>query len=509
MAQNLLETGVQKEYPALFNRSGNSQWHGTESLKPSKGINTSTGNEPTGRGDVFVLKTNTSAPFGGGASKDTPPPKASEPVFKGFKDLTTRIVDQLKGHDSVSRQYIRDLTNHEGIKQAERDMVRKVLDEFAEGKVKVTDFANKVKTELLPLTRDKWYGVGETRPFAPRYESINLQNELRGPVANYNEHIYESPIKTSAGGVHFSAIATPNYFAHTRVEDLPGKPRGFPKDSEIDSTFTSGDGKYYEYKGDTRRVIEIQSDLFQKGRFEQEQSLQDYGHGIVAKSRKESDKIRLAELAKLEPYRNTWHERIIREEVKQAAVDGKTKLQFPTGETAMKIEGLGETSNFRAIANPDVNSPITYPARIEDLRVGAHLRQGEHGTDWIITDVLGDGKFKAVQKLTPENVYGLYNKYKNADGELDVSKIKWDTQDKKFVENLSEQFDISGKVDTDNPIFKFYEKEVGRYLTNKYGANRITDPQGVQWWEISVKKEYARSPIEAFGTAPLFNTNHE
>lgn len=42
-------------------------------------------------------------------------------------------------------------------------------------------------------------------------------------------------------------------------------------------------------------------------------------------------------------YKNTWHERIIREEIRQAAMDNKTKLRFPTPYTIAKIEGyLGE-----------------------------------------------------------------------------------------------------------------------------------------------------------------------
>ena len=70
---------------------------------------------------------------------------------------------------------------------------------------------------------------------------------------------------------------------------------------------------------------------------------------------------------------------------------------------------------------------------------------------------------------------------------------------------MAETFDISGKVDTNNPIYKFYEKEVGRYLKNKYGAELITDPQGVKWWEVKVKPEYKKLPIEAFGVVPFIN----
>ncbi len=54
-----------------------------------------------------------------------------------------------------------------------------------------------------------------------------------------------------------------------------------------------------------------------------------------------ANKNRDTEIKKLEQYNDpTAHFRMIREEIAQAAVDGIQKLQFPTGETAMKIEGL-------------------------------------------------------------------------------------------------------------------------------------------------------------------------
>lgn len=52
---------------------------------------------------------------------------------------------------------------------------------------------------------------------------------------------------------------------------------------------------------------------------------------------------------------------------------------------------------------------------------------------------------------------------------------------------MSETFDISGKIDTNNPIYKFYEKEVGRYLKNKYDAKLVTDDKGVSWYQVDVK----------------------
>ena len=459
--------------------------------------------------------------------KDNPPSMGlaikdvSKEGFKNFEDLSTKLLGKLEGRTTVSRQFIEDLTNSADLKQPERDLFRSLLKE--EGNtINVPDFANKVKSELLPLEVGKPVSNrvgGASGMTTSRYENITLPDELRGPVASYGERVYNSPIKTSAGDVHFSGMpGNENYFAHTRIEDLPG---GSYKEGLQKSVLRPGDSvaKQSTYKpGDTRRVIEIQSDLFQKGRLEDETKVGFYNNfeegninPEIAKLIPESEELirldkqihiegkrnlptetvarwdelskkafeaakskRLPEVAKLEPYRNTWHERLIREEVKQAAKDGKTKLQFPTGETAMKIEGLGDTTANRWF---DVENQALKP---EKLKTGDTIYQisvnNSPQDGWIITDVLGDGKFKAVPKSATEKP--------NFKDDMDL---------------YEETFDISGKVDKENPIYKFYEKEVARYLKNKYGAKPVTDPQGVQWMEVEVKPEMAKTPVEAYG----------
>lgn len=445
--------------------------------------------------------------------------KQGQRIFKGFQDLTTKILDKLKGRSTVSKQFISDLTNSPDLKQAERDLIRGVVNDFGDD-VPVQDFANKVKTELLPLDyRDASHTRGDG---GYRYENITLPDELRGPVANYQERIYESPIKTSAGDVHFSsqtkAGSPVNYFAHTRIEDLA--PDGVAKELRgVRNEDLMGIVGTIE-PGSTRRVIEIQSDLFQKGRLEGEKFelggmnkfttgkpviIGSFSDGFAVnsgnkklsptfKTREEAEKAlqevisgREAELSKLEPYRNTWHERIIREEIKQAAKDGKSKLQFPTGETAMKIEGLGQQGNMWETVGMRGGDTNLFQAP-EHMKVGNEIYDGN--SNWIITDVLGDGKFKAVPKRTMDEW-----------GSIDDLKAG----DPTAIETL----DISGKIDTNNPIYRFYEKEVGRYLKNKYNAQLITDERGVKWWQVDVKKEQGRLPIEAFGVAPIFGTREK
>ena len=457
-----------------------------------------------------------------------------EPVGFGKEGLSTKTLETLKGREKVSKQFISDLSNADDLKQAERDLIRRILADMP-NEVSVQEFTNRVKGDLLPLKRNLPRDVqSDSGDF--RYENKNLPGEQRGPVYAYSENIYQSPIKTSAGGTHFGSNE-PNYFAHTRVEDLPaGEAKVTGKDI--------GGNPIYDIpteEGTTRRVIEIQSDLFQKGRLEREQltdksiladleghlpdeelkelramgsrranlklkseltpaerSELDYINDeieVLNKRVAEISKTRNTELAKLEPYRNTWHERIIREEVKKAAQDGKTKLQFPTGETAMKIEGLGESRYWSALLGDGNMQRLGGPGA--ELKVGREITEDRgvndnHLRTWVITDVLGDGKFKAL----PKSRYDALNKPEN----LEVWKKEGVNFEQVLKDQLdSETFDISGKVDTNNPIYKFYEKEVGNFLKSKYGADIVTDDRGVKWWQVRVTKEMADQPVLAFG----------
>lgn len=411
-------------------------------------------------------------------------------AFQGAANLTTNVLDRLKGRNAVSPQFIQDLTKMPDVKQAERDVIEKTLQKHTDAKIPVTQFAKDVEDELLPLERIQDFRKGG------RYDNITLPNKVRGNVADYRENIYNSPIPTSAGNVHWDGHD--NYFAHTRVEDL--------LDPELAQYVEGANlGNTPELAGSTRRVIELQSDLFQKGRLDSEVSTTDLDELTMARENLTPDEIertygsgwakgvddRKLEVDKLKPYENTWHERVIREEVKKAAQDGKSVLQFPTGETAMKIEGLGQqTNNWFLRGGSDGPTTLTP----QDLKVGAELSNAGQGDGWVVTDVLGDGKFRAVPKRSLNQLIESPNPT-SADYEEALREMQEDVN----MDAFTEQFDISGKVDQNNPIYKFYESEVGKYLKKKYNAELMTDPQGVQWWQLQVDPETAKKPVSAFG----------
>lgn len=425
---------------------------------------------PFGAAQVFLEQRIPAPPIGLTIKevKDFGPPGE----FRGFEDLSTRILEELKGKTAISPQYISDLTRRADMKQAEVEVINRILKEYkGVKKIPVAEFAEKVKMELLPITtyesiKDFIDEEGETfitaekiegRQATTRYRDYALPTEKRGDMESYWERIYESPIKTSAGDIHFPGQVD-NYFAHTRIEDM-----NIPKD--------------------TRRIIELQSDLFQKGGLIRE----------VPEGRAERFEAKKEDLARLQPYRNTWWQRIIREEIKRAAQDNKTTLLFPTGETAMTIEGLvgagGEITWTVADTRPEfiddvhANEGKLTPERLEVGLLINNIAEQQ----WIITEVLGDGKFKAVT-VGKATEYGAYDEIT---GKFDMPE--------RVPENLKETFDISGKIDTSNPIYKFYENDVQKYLKKiRPDTKRITDKQRVTWFKVPVIKADAIAPVIAF-----------
>lgn len=342
------------------------------------------------------------------------------------KDLTTPILEQLKGKDVISKQFISDLAKRQEVKQVERDLINKVLEEF-ENKVDVKKFIEKVNSRLLPLR------VIESDTYA-NYGMDNIGMDYDSSVNPPKTHIYDSPFKHGRTG-HFSSdfertetgkdTGIYNYdsglFGHTRVAD------------DVD-----------ESRLPVRYVLEIQSDIFQgeKGtavlpsgikqqikeaenfikefeeatqKFEKEnediknsrgayadttdrvkeadlkhnlENIEDWKRKIENKRGeiKEAEK-RLEEMSKNEPlqmfshYKNTWHERLIREEVARAAKEGVSALRFPIPYTVAKIEGfIGESAPYELMDS--------------GTEVGDRIDYG--GETMVIVKSYGDGSFQAV-----------------------------------------------------------------------------------------------------------------
>lgn len=198
--------------------------------------------------------------------------------FDAHRGRTTRVIEEIRGAGTKSRAFFQNqfnkVDNDIGLRQSERLLMEQTLDEFEGDSVDTQEFINRVKTKLLPLNIG-----GSNHSAIDQFDLDRLRNEARQEgsveawdkyheaeqayrdhldehgdpdkitrhaksgrhlenkqnVENYFEHVFETPFRTD---VNKHDYPTSNYFAHARMEDLSD--------------------------GDTRRIIEVQSDLFQE-----------------------------------------------------------------------------------------------------------------------------------------------------------------------------------------------------------------------------------------------------
>lgn len=146
--------------------------------------------------------------------------------------LTSKVISRIGNRGMVSRHFVEALINQKDIKLPEKEIVTKILAEMPGDKIDGQMVVNRIKQALMPL------GAETTNKWAD-YNGEWIDN-FRPSGTESISRVYQAPFETKVGNTHFE---DPKYFGHTRIEDLP-------------------DGK-------TRRIIELQSDLFQGGNYKE------------------------------------------------------------------------------------------------------------------------------------------------------------------------------------------------------------------------------------------------
>ena len=241
----------------------------------------------------------------------------------------------------------------------------------------------------------------------------------------------------------------------------------------------------------------------------------------------------LSNRAKLLQYGNpSGHFRQFREQLKLAATRGVEKLRVPTGDTIFEIEGFSRRRGGGRWTVPIDKENQYSEGRIatqNDLKVGEQLHN--QSTRFIVTSVREDGSFDAVrrrytEKLEDINRYGYplseYKKagdyyYKPVDAEPYnlAGKSAIDgiipTRDniKTIIAGLDSKIE-KAKREHDTAmhdklireriyaiVYRFYARDLGDYLIKNWGAKLMKDDKGVDWFEVPVKEEYKKMPVEA------------
>lgn len=251
----------------------------------------------------------------------------------------------------------------------------------------------------------------------------------------------------------------------------------------------------------TRRILEIQSDLFQKGRdkkdlvskkpdgsndyidkkfdgtysvmnstigeieggFKTEEDANNWLYGEVSKNPNN-------QFLQLLNKNNNWVTFFIKSIVQDSAKKGYEKVLFPTGNTASKVEGHATLEEFKREKEARIKK---IEKIIESVKLGKNFQPLQTQRGWIAN--------------ISDKEYGETKYFDSKKEAIDYSTKSHENEIKTLKQEL-ERVDTEGFAAL-KPIYNFYENTVTNILNKTYGkenVNVITDEYGNTWNEIEL-----------------------
>lgn len=349
-------------------------------------------------------------------------------------------------------------------------------------------------------------------------------------IKNITEDEFKSLVKVETNSSHYSNLTVPGGTNYTENEiktpDITPSIKGhaqFSTDKGI-GWFRSDDKRIDDNTGKkvhdgagglvqlgivtdkkTRRILEVQSDLFQKGRDRDDLAVLKFGKKMRA-SKKEfeaavgdrdadittndyeihningisyyynldtdlvykidrTDDIKGNQFLQLLNKDSNWVSFFVKSIVQDSANKGYEKVLFPTGNTASKVEGHETLEEFKAQKESRLAQIQRNLANLERIPIGED------------TPISRDfGGF----------YYGSNKPYETKQDAVNSYNIE--------IKQLTEELE---RVETEGfaalkPIFNFYENTVGNTLKKVYKdqIKTIKDEYGNTWYELKLKEEH-------------------
>ena len=249
----------------------------------------------------------------------------------------------------------------------------------------------------------------------------------------------------------------------------------------------------------TRRILEVQSDLFQKGRDKKDlisatndrafQSIQEEIEEIESigienlseetvkkynalKNRKPLEGIDKSknQFLQLLNKDNNWVTFFLKSILQDSAKKGYEKVLFPSGDTASKVEGHSTLEEFKK----QKENRLTKLENSKYILIDENVYQGNY-------ESVGS-KFKTLEQVEE---YRNKEDYRKNWKVLDISD--------KYVTEINQLKQELERVETEGfgalkPIYNFYETTVANVLKKQgYTPKQITDEYGNTWNEVVIK----------------------
>src|SRR6187402_2157939 len=375
-----------------------------------------------------------------------------------------------------------------------------VSEELRYYKVKGTDPENDSydREDYIYITQEEF---DNTRKLLDNSKNSSYYSNLTVPGgANYTEQEISTPliIPSIKGHAQFS---TDNGIGWFRSDELTSADvnnrieRGEPM-NVFDELAKSAD----ELK--TRRILELQSDLFQKGRDKDNldknriERIQPNPLMPPADSGNILPDTTSNKFLQLLNKDNNWVTFFVKSIIQDSAKKGYEKVLFPSGDTASKVEGHTTLEEFKRQKEDRIKQIKQYP---EVVKNGEYFIPG--------TDI-GDAYLVVTDKsfnLVSESDYNDNWKHGQSLGKHDTIKIlKANKFDNALELSDSQQNEINQlKQELENvegpqgfgalkPIYNFYENQVQNILKKQgYNPIRTTDEYGNGWFEVKLDNQKA------------------
>jgi hypothetical protein len=332
--------------------------------------------------------------------------------------------------------------------------------------------------------------------FNAALEQFKLKNTKETPTqyysnltvpggTNYTENEIATPqiIPSIKGHGQFATDNGIGWFrSDEQVSDKIDNPKeGYKEDIQKDSSGYTEFSGYFVKGSKTRRILEVQSDLFQKGRDKQSlttkvelensefnASAPDWmGDDLLEQKPFIEKDIKGNQFLQLLNKDNNWVTFFVKSIIQDSAKKGYEKVLFPSGNTASKVEGHESLEEFKKQKEDII---IRNEKRLNSYSIKPFNNKG----------------FKIFVGNAPQfDTFKTKEEAEQKVKEMSADDIKEINQLKKELERVEREGFGALK-----PIYNFYENNVANVLKKQgYKPVVITDEYGNTWNEVELDEE--------------------
>jgi len=451
--------------------------------------------------------------------EDNPLVRNTREVRESINNFTTETISEVKEETEEKPRFQEDVEN-------KVDYRLKVVDNIVSNLSKIKSWeSNKSINEETLYKKISELGIPKEQiKLLKNSQGDTISEKLTDFIASYSYPIETNIMPTQI----YSDMVADGGTNYTENEiAIPAIRPGIKGHAEFSTANGIGWFRADEQKNNSeiRRINEIQSDLFQKGRDNEglvslgrlldetyDEALEDLEKAVergdwtqqeadevIQKLKKQNDS-KENQFLQLLNKDNNWVTFFVKSIIQDSAKKGYEKVLFPTGNTASKVEGhttLEEENNT-------INNRIK---TLEFAKTKDHtiLRDLQRQGIKIFTpndniDVLNQHDYQGVNKGTNLDVYSkeesenpnyiykaLADKKYTLDDVLNRS-IEYEKNRKQYLEK--EGFAAL------TPIYNFYENTIFNILKKQgYNPEQITDEYNQTWYEVEIKPERDLSAI--------------